>query len=162
MPAFGSSAVPFPTKIRKTLPGCHIADAFADACGDLTADATGALTPVTATRDTTPRSRRATANAANSTGAPRSTRRAAALDCATAAPDFTDDTWATDDTRATDPRAARGPAFTAGAEVDAAEAAEPLDPAEPVESADANGIDATAAPTPRATANKPTRPTYRA
>jgi len=84
------------------------------------------------------------------------------LDCATAAPDFTDDTWATDDTRATDPRAARGPAFTAGAEVDAAEAAEPLDPAEPVESADANGIDATAAPTPRATANKPTRPTYRA
>ena len=36
---------------------------------------------------------------------------------------------------------------------------EPLEPAEPVVSAKANGIDATAAPTPRATAKAPTRPT---
>jgi hypothetical protein len=35
---------------------------------------------------------------------------------------------------------------------------EPLEPAEPVVSAKANGIDATAAPTPRATAKAPTRP----
>jgi hypothetical protein len=78
------------------------------------------------------------------------------LNCAAAATDFTDDT------PATDPRAARGPAF-AGAD---SEDTEPLAPAEPVESADANGIDATAAPTPiptpNATANNPTRPTYRA
>jgi hypothetical protein len=88
------------------------------------------------------------------------------LDCATAAPDFTDDTRATADTRATDPRAARGAALATGAESEAAEDTEPLAPAEPVESADANGIDATAAPTPiptpNATANNPTRPTYRA
>ena len=37
-----------------------------------------------------------------------------------------------------------------------------VDPAEPVESAKATGIAATAAPTPNATANAPTRPTYRA
>jgi len=35
---------------------------------------------------------------------------------------------------------------------------EPLEPAEPVVSAKAMGIDATAAPTPRATAKAPTRP----
>jgi hypothetical protein len=39
---------------------------------------------------------------------------------------------------------------------------EPVDPPEPVVSAKATGTDATAAPTPRATANAPTRPTYRA
>ena len=38
----------------------------------------------------------------------------------------------------------------------------PVDPAEPVVSAAANGIDAIADPTPRATASAPTRPTYRA
>jgi hypothetical protein len=40
-------------------------------------------------------------------------------------------------------------------------AAEPLDPAEPAVSANANGTDAIAEPTPNATANAPTRPTYR-
>ena len=146
--------MPLPTKIRRTLPGCHVAAADADA--------TGALTPVAAVRDATPRSRRVTARAANSTVEPRSTRRPPALDCAAAATDFTDDTRAAE-TVAADPRAARGPAFAAGAESETAEAAEPLAPAEPVVSADAVGIDATAAltpiPTPRATANKPTRPT---
>lgn len=39
---------------------------------------------------------------------------------------------------------------------------EPVDPSEPCRSANATGIDTTAAPTPRATANAPTRPTYRA
>lgn len=41
-------------------------------------------------------------------------------------------------------------------------ALDPVDPAEPVVSAAANGIAATAEPTPRATARAPTRPTYRA
>ena len=36
---------------------------------------------------------------------------------------------------------------------------EPVEPPEPVVSANATGTDATAAPTPRATANAPTRPT---
>jgi hypothetical protein len=40
--------------------------------------------------------------------------------------------------------------------------AEPDESAEPVVSANANGIATTAEPTPNATANKPTRPTYRA
>jgi hypothetical protein len=40
--------------------------------------------------------------------------------------------------------------------------AEPVDPAEPDVSANANGTDAIAEPTPSATANAPTRPTYRA
>jgi hypothetical protein len=39
---------------------------------------------------------------------------------------------------------------------------DPVDPSEPRRSANATGIDTTAAPTPRATANAPTRPTYRA
>jgi hypothetical protein len=39
---------------------------------------------------------------------------------------------------------------------------DPVDPSEPCRSANATGIDTTAAPTPRATANAPTRPTYRA
>jgi hypothetical protein len=39
---------------------------------------------------------------------------------------------------------------------------DPVDPSEPCRSAKATGIDTTAAPTPRATANAPTRPTYRA
>jgi hypothetical protein len=39
------------------------------------------------------------------------------------------------------------------------ESAVELDPAEPVVSANAIGIDATAEPTPNATANAPTRPT---
>lgn len=42
------------------------------------------------------------------------------------------------------------------------EASEPVDPAEPVVSANATGTDATAEPTPNATANAPTRPTHRA
>jgi len=46
-------------------------------------------------------------------------------------------------------------------EVDAA-SDEPVEPPEPVVSAKAIGTDATAAPTPNATANAPTRPTYRA
>lgn len=37
---------------------------------------------------------------------------------------------------------------------------EPLEPAEPVRSANAIGIEAMDDPTPRATANAPTRPTY--
>jgi hypothetical protein len=36
---------------------------------------------------------------------------------------------------------------------------DPVDPSEPCRSANATGIDTTAAPTPRATANAPTRPT---
>jgi hypothetical protein len=50
------------------------------------------------------------------------------------------------------------------ADPDAAESAEldPVEPAEPVVSAKATGTDATAEPTPNATANAPTRPTYRA
>jgi hypothetical protein len=47
------------------------------------------------------------------------------------------------------------------ADPDAAESAE-LDPVDPVVSANATGTDATADPTPNATANAPTRPTYRA
>jgi hypothetical protein len=49
-------------------------------------------------------------------------------------------------------------------ESEAAESAEldPVEPAEPVVSANATGTDATAEPTPNATANAPTRPTYRA
>jgi hypothetical protein len=39
---------------------------------------------------------------------------------------------------------------------------EPAEPPEPVVSATATGTDATAEPTPNATANAPTRPTYRA
>jgi hypothetical protein len=39
---------------------------------------------------------------------------------------------------------------------------EPAEPPEPVVSATATGTDATAEPTPSATANAPTRPTYRA
>ena len=41
-------------------------------------------------------------------------------------------------------------------------APDPVDPAEPVVSANATGIATTAEPTPNATANAPTRPTYRA
>ena len=46
-------------------------------------------------------------------------------------------------------------------EVDAEsdESHEPVEPPEPVVSANATGTDATAAPTPKATANAPTRPT---
>jgi len=44
------------------------------------------------------------------------------------------------------------------AEAPASAELEPEDPAEPVVSANAMGIDATAEPTPRATANAPTRP----
>ena len=47
-------------------------------------------------------------------------------------------------------------------EPEEADDASVLDPAEPVVSAKATGIDATADPTPRATASAPTRPTYRA
>ena len=39
---------------------------------------------------------------------------------------------------------------------------DPDDPADPVVSANATGTDATAEPTPNATANAPTRPTYAA
>ena len=39
---------------------------------------------------------------------------------------------------------------------------EPAEPAEPAVSATATGTDASAEPTPNATANAPTRPTYRA
>ena len=53
------------------------------------------------------------------------------------------------------PRAPRGPAL-AGAEE--SEAAAPAAPADPVVSADATGIDAITEPTPKATANAPTRP----
>ena len=50
------------------------------------------------------------------------------------------------------------------ADPEPAESAEldPDDPAEPVVSANATGTDATAEPTPNATANAPTRPTNRA
>ena len=44
-------------------------------------------------------------------------------------------------------------------ESDDDESDEPVEPPEPVVSANATGIDATAAPTPKATANAPTRPT---
>ena len=42
---------------------------------------------------------------------------------------------------------------------DGADEFAPVEPSDPVMSADATGIDATAQPTPRATANAPTRPT---
>ena len=58
------------------------------------------------------------------------------------------------------PRA--GALVDAGAPEDASPPREPVDPAEPVVSAAANGVDAIADPTPRATASAPTRPTYRA
>jgi hypothetical protein len=53
---------------------------------------------------------------------------------------------------------------SAAADPDPAESDEfdPVEPAEPVVSANATGTDATAEPTPNATANAPTRPTYRA
>ena len=50
----------------------------------------------------------------------------------------------------------------ADAPADESSASEPVEPPEPVVSAAANGIDAIAEPTPRATARAPTRPTYRA
>ncbi len=50
----------------------------------------------------------------------------------------------------------------ADAPADESSALEPVEPAEPVVSAAANGTDTIAEPTPRATANAPTRPTYRA
>jgi len=50
-------------------------------------------------------------------------------------------------------------AVVLGAESDAAEDSEELEPADPVVSANAIGTDATAEPTPNATANTPTRPT---
>ena len=37
MPALGLSAVPLPTKIRRMLPGCHVAEAAAKAAGAPTA-----------------------------------------------------------------------------------------------------------------------------
>jgi len=49
-------------------------------------------------------------------------------------------------------------AVVLGAESDAAEDSEELEPADPVVSANAIGTDATAEPTPNATANTPTRP----
>jgi hypothetical protein len=49
--------------------------------------------------------------------------------------------------------------FGADDESDDDESDEPVEPPEPVVSANATGIDATAAPTPKATANAPTRPT---
>lgn len=52
-----------------------------------------------------------------------------------------------------------------GAELEPSDGADelvPVEPSEPVVSANAIGMDATAAPTPKATANAPTRPTYRA
>jgi len=61
MPAFGLSAVPLPTKIRRTLPGCQVADAVAAVAAAL-AEATGAV------GDATPNSRRVTATAAHSNG----------------------------------------------------------------------------------------------
>ena len=42
MPAFGLSAVPSPMKNRRTLPGCHVADAL----GEATADPTGPAGPL--------------------------------------------------------------------------------------------------------------------
>lgn len=64
------------------------------------------------------------------------------------------------------PRATRaGPrvaVFVEAADTDGeSAAADPVDPAEPAVSANANGTDAIAEPTPNATANAPTRPTYR-
>ena len=56
-----------------------------------------------------------------------------------------------------DPRT--GPAVEAPSEETDAEV--PVEPSEPCRSAYAIGIDATAAPTPNATANAPTRPTRR-
>lgn len=76
---------------------------------------------------------------------------------------------AAESARGAAPRSARrgGTRALVDADADAAPdpgsaALEPVDPAEPVVSADANGIAATAEPTPRATARAPTRPTYRA
>jgi len=59
--------------------------------------------------------------------------------------------------------AARTGAFVVTEEPeDESAARDPVDPAEPVESAAASGMAAIAEPTPSATANAPTRPTYRA
>ena len=63
------------------------------------------------------------------------------------------------------PRPARA-APREGTDADAEDAdeasEEPAEPAEPVVSANATGTDATAEPTPNATASAPTRPTYAA
>jgi hypothetical protein len=69
-----------------------------------------------------------------------------------------------DETLGADPRAARldGTVALVDAEPCVSAALDPVDPAEPVVSADANGTDAIAEPTPSATAKAPTRPTYRA
>ena len=74
---------------------------------------------------------------------------------------------AAESARGAAPRSARRDGTRALVDVDAAPdpdsaALDPVDPAEPVVSAAANGIAATAEPTPRATASAPTRPTYRA
>lgn len=52
-----------------------------------------------------------------------------------------------------------GEEFVVDAELAADEVSDPVDPAEPVVSANAIGTDATAEPTPNATASAPTRPT---
>ena len=59
-------------------------------------------------------------------------------------------------------RVLEGAFVDADADPDESAAPEPADPADPVVSANATGTAATAAPTPKATANAPTRPTYRA
>jgi hypothetical protein len=74
---------------------------------------------------------------------------------------------AAESARGAAPRSTRRDGTRALVDVDAAPdpdsaALDPVDPAEPVVSAAANGIAATAEPTPRATASAPTRPTYRA
>jgi hypothetical protein len=65
----------------------------------------------------------------------------------------------------TGPRAPECDPRTGPADDDPVDPADPCrseDPSEPCRSANATGIDATAAPTPNATANAPTRPTNRA
>ena len=193
-PAFGSSAVPLPMKVRKTLPGCH--PPTADAATD---EATGAEGP-----DVTPDSRRVKTAAAptkeeTTTGdtgddagaeirssgptpaAPTPARsdessRADRVPTVTATPAapverppraLTTDEDADEDADKDLPlRTTRdGPRDGVLGEVadtdGESDTAEPVDPTEPDVSANANGTDAIAEPTPRATANAPTRPTYR-
>lgn len=195
MPAFGFSAVPLPTNIRRTAPGCHPPTAAADATGPTgSAVVTAAGTP-SSCRDADGATTGASpsepdCNHDNNLGPGAltpgtdvtvfaedgSTDVTSGLRCRVAAtepgacacePVGEPALGAVETALGADPRAARRDDTVALVDADAEPEEEsapldPVDPAEPVVSADANGTDAIAEPTPSATAKAPTRPTYRA
>ena len=166
----GLSAVPLPTKIRRMLPGCQpVALALgADTWAAPSFGAAGSpllmVTAGVAVRAFAPSSRRLAAATVHANGA--------ATGVSPVLRDPSDDSGVAltvlivadaaaraDAARAPERAAPRFGAGLGWADSAATALAEPDEPAEPVVSATANGIDATAEPTPNATANAPTRPT---